>query len=225
LRKTLEMSKEGRRPLHEVQATYQKAVTEYKAKTGKLHAAREFKERLDACLSSRKDVSGQFLEMTTKKVRTWFTVFLSQKGYSGSLAFDHSEQSLDVNVQVQPNEAISSQNSKKQPAANTKTLSGGEKSFSTVSLLLSLWEVMELPFCAMDEFDVFMDAINRSISIGMLVKSTKHHAERQHIFITPQNYEVILKNKDVRVHKMEKPDRGQEVIVASQNDNTEATQE
>jgi hypothetical protein len=70
---------------------------------------------------------------------------------------------------------------------STKSLSGGEKSFSTVSLLLALWGCMECaqsgavwggdavtcslgPFRALDEFDVFMDAVNRKISIGLLVE-------------------------------------------------------
>lgn len=37
-----------------------------------------------------------------------------------------------------------------------KSLSGGEKSFSTICLLLSLWDNMTVPFRALDEFDVFM---------------------------------------------------------------------
>ena len=42
-----------------------------------------------------------------------------------------------------------------------KTLSGGEKSYSTVSLILALWYVMTPPFMFLDEFDVFMDEMNR----------------------------------------------------------------
>jgi chromosome segregation ATPase len=41
--------------------------------------------------------------------------------------------------------------------------------FSTVALLLALWSAMEVPFRALDEFDVYMDAINRKISIKLLV--------------------------------------------------------
>ena len=39
---------------------------------------------------------------------------------------------------------------------NTSSLSGGEKSYSTVAFLLALWSNMELPFYSMDEYDVFM---------------------------------------------------------------------
>lgn len=50
-----------------------------------------------------------------------------------------------------------------------KTLSGGEKSFSQICFLLALWEAMGSPIRCLDEFDVFMDPVNRKTSIDMLV--------------------------------------------------------
>jgi len=91
---------------------------------------------------------------------------------------------------------------------DTKSLSGGERSFSTVALLLSLWYQMDTPFLAMDEFDVFMDVVNRGLSITLLVDFARKYNYRQFIFITPQSTSQITKGDDVKIFSLENPDRG-----------------
>jgi len=64
----------------------------------------------------------------------------------------------------------------------------------------------------MDEFDVFMDAVNRHVSIDMLLQTGERHRHRQFIFITPHNPSAISVGPYVRIHKMSPPERGQQRI-------------
>jgi chromosome segregation ATPase len=75
---------------------------------------------------------------------------------------NHREKQLSL--RVEPDKAQKSGNGQ-----STKTLSGGEKSFSSICLLLSIWESMGAPLRCLDEFDVFMDNVNRAVSTKMLV--------------------------------------------------------
>ena len=88
----------------------------------------------------------------------WNHIRLQLKGQSGTLDFNHAEGTLSLNVQ-KDNRDTQSQ------ISNVKLLSGGERSYTTLALLLSLGDSLECPFRIMDEFDVFMDSVSRKVSI------------------------------------------------------------
>ena len=51
-----------------------------------------------------------------------------------------------------------------QKATNMKSLSGGERSFSTLAFIMAIGTQIGAPFHCLDEFDVFLDAQNRQVS-------------------------------------------------------------
>lgn len=122
---------------------------------------------------------------------------LALRGFKGDLKFDFSEKSLTMLVQTKGD-------SKKR---TVESLSGGEKSFTQIALLLAIWKVMDSKVRGLDEFDVFMDSVNRSISIKLLLSELRQYPKSQSIFITPQDIAVVgdLDSKDVRIHKMDDP--------------------
>ena len=58
----------------------------------------------------------------------------------------------------------------KSQTKDVKALSGVERSFATLSLLLAISKSLETLFCVMDEFDDFLDPVARKIAMDNLVK-------------------------------------------------------
>ncbi|XP_017036379.1 structural maintenance of chromosomes protein 6 [Drosophila kikkawai] len=90
--------------------------------------------------------------------------------------------------------------------SNTRSLSGGERSFTTVSLLKGLWSTSDHPFYFLDEYDVFTDEVNRKFITEILINEGMDYKNRQFCFLTPQDTEVQASNF-ITVHKLEAPDR------------------
>ena len=77
-----------------------------------------------------------------------------------------------------------------------KSLSGGEKSYSTISLVLALWSQIHPPFRILDEFDVFMDSINRRIALDQIINYAKETRKFQYVFLTPLSLENLKDEKE-----------------------------
>lgn len=128
-----------------------------------------------------------------------FRASLKVRGFSGNLTFMVPTKQLMIYT-LTPND---------DRPRNVDTLSGGEKSFSQMALLLATWKPMRSRIIALDEFDVFMDQVNRKMGTRLILEKLKNNSRTQTIIITPQDIGRIadLDNSGVEIHKMRDPRR------------------
>ncbi|GAA5984902.1 hypothetical protein JCM11641_003620 [Rhodosporidiobolus odoratus] len=180
---------------------------------------------LDAAYQARIGRWTDFRDHISTRAKLQFVSYLGHRGFTGKLKFDHAGCRLNLTVQTE-----SSGKKQKQKQKDTKSLSGGEKSFSTICLLLTMWEAVGCPIRCLDEFDVFMvsnfsfpefilpeahqpflsgsqDAVNRRIAMRMMIDTAKTADQVQFVLITPQEMSSISWGSEVRVSKLDDPKR------------------
>ncbi|XP_038056930.1 structural maintenance of chromosomes protein 6-like [Patiria miniata] len=158
---------------------------------------RKFIEKLDKLLELRKSTFLVVRRHIALRTKFFFIMTLSKRGYNGKITFNHRDGELHITVQPTQGDGMGSQ--------DMKSLSGGERSFSTVCFIMALWESMETPFRALDEFDVFMDMVNRRISMDLMLAVAKEQRMRQFIFLTPLDMSKISASHLVRISRMPDP--------------------
>ncbi|KAL1918810.1 uncharacterized protein VTP21DRAFT_2832 [Calcarisporiella thermophila] len=169
-----------------------------------IRSMERFTLELTAALKIRLDRWDDFRKYISLRAKANFMYMLSHRGYTGRLKFDHDKRRLDLRIKTDDQrENIKSDK-------DARSLSGGEKSFSTVCLLMALWEAMGCPIRCLDEFDVFMDAVNRRLGMQLLIETARASDAVQYVLITPQDASNMLPGPDVRVHRLRDPERGRQ---------------
>jgi len=103
--------------------------------------------------------------------------FSRQFGTQIFININHKRRELNFIFKNSDGDAISTE---------INSLSGGEKSYAQMCLIASLWENMNPPFRALDEWDVFLDALNRKNISSKLLEFGLTKLDYQFIFISPQ---------------------------------------
>ncbi|KAF7164957.1 hypothetical protein CNMCM5623_009335 [Aspergillus felis] len=181
----------------EIAAEVERATAAYQRAMKQIEEFRLLADVLKATLRHRKARWLIFRSHISSRAKAQFTYLLSERSFRGRLLTDHNGKLLDL------------QAGDVDAGRGAKTLSGGEKSFSQVCLLLALWEAMGSPVRCLDEFDVYMDHINRKMAIDMLMLAARRSIGRQFILITPGSRAEITLAPDVRVKELAEPERGQ----------------
>ncbi|KAJ8274738.1 hypothetical protein COCON_G00093630 [Conger conger] len=198
----------------EIIRQYQEALENYKNIALQVKNLRKFTELLTKIMKDRHRAYEDMRMLLSVRCKYYFDSMLCQRGYTGKITFNHQKETLAISVK--PGEGD------KAALGDMRSLSGGERSFSTVCFLLSLWAIGETPFRCLDEFDVYMDMVNRRISLDMILKIADGQRSRQFIFLTPQNMSSLPVNKLIRVHRLNDPDRTQTVLPFGQRNQEEA---
>ncbi|XP_044146131.1 structural maintenance of chromosomes protein 6 [Bufo gargarizans] len=188
----------------EIIKEYHAAKENYQEMESKIRNLKVFVKLLDDIMTHRHKAYQQFRRYLTLRCKFYFDSLLSQRSYSGKIAFDHKNETLSITVQ--PGEG------NKAALSDMRSLSGGERSFSTVCFVLSLWSIAESPFRCLDEFDVYMDMVNRRISMDMMLAMADSQRFRQFILLTPQHMSSLPSTSLIKILRMQDPERGQTAL-------------
>uniref|UniRef100_A0A8C7RE91 Structural maintenance of chromosomes protein 6 n=1 Tax=Oncorhynchus mykiss TaxID=8022 RepID=A0A8C7RE91_ONCMY len=201
----------------EVIRQYQEALENYSNINQQVKCLKRFIQVLCKIMDDRHRVYTELRRFLSVRCKMYFDSMLSQRGYIGKMMFEHKNETLSISVQPGVGD--------KAALSDMRSLSGGERSFSTVCFVLSLWAIAEAPFRALDEFDVYMDMVNRRISMDMMLKIASSQRYRQFIFLTPQSMSSLPVNNLIRILRLKDPDRGQTALPFGQRNEEEEEEE
>ncbi|KJH45488.1 hypothetical protein DICVIV_08460 [Dictyocaulus viviparus] len=174
----------------------------YKALTLKISSAEKVQKLLE-CLAIRKEKFPIMCHAITMRLKMTFQRLMAIRSYHGTLTVDREKAVININVATHQRDQTSAEVTN--VMQDLKGLSGGERSFTTACFIMALWEIMEAPFRCMDEFDVFMDMVNRRVVMDLLVKlATEQYSHNQFIFFTPQGIKELGEREHVQVFEMPK---------------------
>ncbi|KAJ8399397.1 hypothetical protein AAFF_G00411090 [Aldrovandia affinis] len=179
---------------------YLEAHENYKSNTNQVRDLRRFVSRLDYIVKDRQARYNTMRRSLSVRCKLYFNNFLAELHCSGSMKFDHNNETLSI--------LVNPLGSEDDDISDVRLLSGGERSFSTLCFILSLWEITESPFRCVDEFDVYMDMKNRRISMDLLLSLSERQLLRQFIFITPQSTSNLPESSRIKIQVLPDPERG-----------------
>lgn len=127
----------------QITADYYDKKTAYENARKYAIALEKLQDKLKDAILNRSDALHEFRLRLASRTKYQFDFMLRYRDFEGTLTFNHDNSTLSM--QVDPirdtgSQALSAANS---ASGHTSSLSGGERSFSTICFILALWEAMD----------------------------------------------------------------------------------
>jgi structural maintenance of chromosomes protein 6 len=140
----------------------------------------------------------EYKQHMSRRIRHKFANLMLLRKFNGQILLDHKEKTLELEV-------IPRNGNHANTVCNTQSLSGGERSYSTVAFLIAMWTALDHPFFFLDEYDVFTDQVNRHVMTKLLLHEAESRPNRQYVFLTPQDMSTIDANEMITIHRWVEP--------------------
>ncbi|KAF4521593.1 hypothetical protein B566_EDAN001313 [Ephemera danica] len=150
-------------------------------------------EELSNAMLQRRSLYNLKIQMIFLQIADLFKLYFVNQSFQGNIQFTHSKRLMTLSL-----------NWRHHPFKNLTNPSGGERTFSIIALILAVWERMRFPFYILDEFDVYMDMVNRHHCTDMLVQMARSRRRYQYIFLTPQDSN-LRSEEDLTIHQLADP--------------------
>ncbi|XP_047984935.1 structural maintenance of chromosomes protein 6-like [Leguminivora glycinivorella] len=173
-----------------------RVTTKYNDTKNKLDRIQALVEQCSKSTEKHRHMGYKLQVCIARRVQFDFNAMLSVNGYSGNMNIDFSNAVLEITCTGREST---------RHASTTASLSGGERSYSTVAFIMALWACVELPFYFLDEFDVFMDNVNRQRVMNILLNHALKNPSRQFVFLTPQDASSVKAGPQISIHVMADP--------------------
>ena len=198
------------RDFNQVELRYQKSKEINKDWMRRFDDLEEIVQRIDALKSQTSKTINLVRKSNKKFTRDKFRACLRAKGFDGNILFDDRNETMDPIVRTQTNSGQREDDVHDSGTVSVKQLSGGERSYSTLCLLLGLKDAANYPFLALDEVDVFMDERNRRVALKVLTDVLLGHNNSQTIIISPLSLATVSPGPQVKITIMRPIDRNQQ---------------
>eukprot|EP00210_Caulerpa_lentillifera_P003082 g2944.t1 len=202
----------------ELMAQVEEKTTQLDQQTQLVKEQDEAYLKIEAGHHKREELYHRQQQKMAKRVSDHFKKYMRKRGHSGQIKIDHAN--MRVQILVRPA-------GQQHGSTDMATLSGGERSYTTVSLLMSFASVVSSPFHCMDEFDVFTDVMTKHYSMKILLETAATEKfNSQFIFFSPLEVaavddarktlneehrtrygELLIPNEFIEIHNMPDPRR------------------
>ena len=189
----------------ELEAKMEAKKKKYEKESREYRAIKKNRKRCKTILIERTKKFRRWRKVMARVTSTVFNSNLNRNGYAGRVHFEHGDQALHFKV------VVDQESSNQRKVKDTKSLSGGERSYTTLALLLAVGASVQSPFRCMDEFDIFMDEKHRKVTLETLHAEAKtpENINKQYIFITPNDLSSVTPvDGEVEIKQMKPPARG-----------------